>query len=111
MPGRCGTICSRESDRSAAIAPSAVTMLIVISRLAITFTIAEVKPACGRWSLPCLRPDIGPSGLWFNAFLNPRKQFLIVWPGGLLQLTLTRRVGDCTCLSVYGPARRGATTH
>src|SRR5215510_6712121 len=92
MPGRCGTICSRDSGRSSAMAPSAVTMPIVTRRLAI-IAIAETAP-CQRCRPPFARPDIGASGLWLNASLDPRKELLITQPGGLFQLT----VGDLrTC--------------
>src|SRR5262245_144670 len=110
MPGGCGFICSRNSSRSSAMTPPAVTMLIVTTRLAIII-IAEVKPAGRRPQRA--RPDSRASGLWLHALLDLREEFLISHgPAVSCSALCSRKVGFrtyvwCTDLRAEAPLHAG----
>src|ERR1700751_6027561 len=99
MPGRCGTICSSNSGGSPARARPPVTILIVIRRAAVIFTIAETKPLSGYWRPLFAMPDISASRLGRDAFLDSHKDFLITQLGGLFPLAPLAKVGDRTLLA------------
>src|SRR4051812_25988108 len=105
MPGRCGDICSNASTAGSAV--TAVTTLVIISRLA---TIAEERRPLGHCSPLLARADISTIPLRLEGFLDGRKGRRHPTEQRLVPSSRNGSMGRAG-LMVYGSESCSAITH